>query len=175
MDAVRSPKSDSRVKRLCRLVDEALVALGFGFKPIHLTEFRETTSADFPVPFYDHDVHGSTNDLSDVVLQTLTMQLRYVRKYLMDRGADIEAGLSVVGAFDMAGRPGWSVTMPRWGVAVRWKGPKPDFWPHPVTAKDFLAPKDSEQMSDHEFKVTYGEDPTVLYKRLRDKRARDRN
>ena len=166
-------KSDFHVKRLCRLVDEALVALGFGFKPVAYSELYESTHIDFPVPFYERDALDSVNHLSEVVLQTLTMQLRSVRKYLMDRYADIETGLQVVGAFDMAGRSDWDESMPRWGVAVRWQGPKPDFWPHPISAKDMAPPKDSEIVSDHDFKEKYGEDPTVLYKRSRDKRTKE--
>ena len=173
MVAVRA-KSDFHVKRLCRLVDEALVALGFGFKPVPYSELYETTEADFPVPFWERDVLDNVNHLSEVVLQTLTMQLRAGRKYLIDRSADIEAGLQVVGAFDMANRAAWNESMPRWGVAVRWKGPKPPHWPHPITDAHFKPPSDSEIPSDKEFREKYGEDPEDAYKRLMNQRANEK-
>ena len=162
-----------RADLLARMVKECVGALGLSCRPVSSLYTGPMAKAYQGVVFTEQDAHLTQNEMSDRVLECVSKAVVTFQRDLARRGADASIGYSSTACTDLSQQVGWDASMPRYAVWLKWYGPMPTFWPHPIDASHFAKPKDSDLPTDAEFKQKYGEAPEKMMKRSQEAQRKE--
>lgn len=124
------------------------------------------------VGFFHAEVHGDRDLLKMTVEQRVTEAIREAVVEIEERHGDPSYGFRVGPTLALKGAEGWDPSMPDYAVCLMWRGPKPMFWPHKVTAQDVAAAKVTDDEGyDRDYKAVTGETPEEFLRRAREAKS----